>query len=363
MLERTAQLTSLLPEVSGDQVVDGALITSPSNRLYLTGLETSAGYVLVTRREAYFLVDFRYYEAACKRVSHCKVVEFSKIGETLKELARREGLKGILLEYEGISLSEAQRMETIFHTVGTKVVKDQTLDRLLHQMRRIKTPEELREMSAAQEITDAAFTNVLSKIREGVTERELALEIEFFMRKNGAEGVSFDLIVVSGKNGSLPHGVPGEKTIQKGDFITMDIGATYHHYCSDMTRTVALGQVTKEQSHVYETVLKAQLAALNVIGPGKPCKEVDAASRDLIAQAGFGRFFGHATGHSVGLEIHEEPRCGPSSTDVLEPGVVMTVEPGIYLPDQFGVRIEDMVVITENGYQNFTKSPKELILL
>ena len=363
MAERTERLMALLPEAVGEQAVDGALITSPANRLYLTGMETSAGYVLVTRREAYFIVDFRYYEAACKQVSHRKVVEFSKIGETLKELARQEGLKGILLEYEGISLSSAQQMETIFHAAGARVVKDRTLDRLLHQMRRIKEPGELREMNTAQEITDAAFSHILAKIKEGITERELALEIEFFMRRNGAESVSFDLIVVSGKNGSLPHGVPEEKPVEKGDFITMDIGAVYHHYCSDMTRTVALGQVTDEQKQVYETVLKAQLAALAAIGPGKSCKEVDAAARDLITQAGYGRCFGHATGHSVGLEIHEEPRCGPSSPDILEPGVVMTVEPGIYLPDRFGVRIEDMVVITENGYQNFTKSSKELILL
>ena len=179
MAERTERLMSLLPEAVGEQAVDGALITSPANRLYLTGMETSAGYVLVTRREAYFIVDFRYYEAACKQVSHCKVVEFSKIGEMLKELARQEGLKGILLEYEGISLSSAQQMETIFHAAGARVVKDRTLDRLLHQMRRIKEPGELREMNTAQEITDAAFSHILAKIKEGITERELALEIEF----------------------------------------------------------------------------------------------------------------------------------------------------------------------------------------
>lgn len=363
MPNRVERLMSELPEAAGDVAVDGALITSPANRLYLTGMETSAGYVLVTRKEAYFLVDFRYYEAACKQVRHCKVVEFSKIGDTLKDIARRDGLRGILLEYEGISLSSAQQMETIFQSANARVVKDGALDRLLHQMRRIKEPEEIRAIKGAQEITDASFCHILTKLEAGVTERELALELEFFMRKHGAERVSFDLIVVSGKNGSLPHGVPGDKPLKKGDFITMDIGATYHQYCSDMTRTVALGPITEDQRIVYETVRKAQQAALNVIGPGRPCKEVDAAARDVITQAGFGRCFGHATGHSVGLEIHEEPRCSPASQDVLEPGVVMTVEPGIYLPDRFGVRIEDMVVVTENGYRNFTESPKDLILL
>lgn len=363
MRNRVERLASELPEAVGNIAVDGALVTSQANRLYLTGMETSAGYVLVTREEAYFIVDFRYYEAACKQVRHCKVVEFSKIGDTLKEIARRDGLRGILLEYEGISLSAAQQMETIFQTANAKVVKDGTLDRLLHQMRRIKEPEEIRRMKGAQEITDASFCHILTKIEEGVTERELALEIEFFMRKHGAESVSFDLIVVSGKNGSLPHGVPGDKPFKKGDFITMDIGATYQHYCSDMTRTVGLGPIADDQREVYETVRKAHTAALNMIGPGKPCKEVDTAAREVIAQAGFGRCFGHATGHSVGLEIHEEPRCSPSSPDVLEPGVVMTVEPGIYLPDRFGVRIEDMVVVTGSGYRNFTESPKDLILL
>ena len=363
MDNRIQGIMKALPYEEGGVTADGALITSPANRLYLTGMETSAGYVLITRKEAYFLVDFRYYEAACKQVKHCKVVEFSRIGDTLKEICRAENLKGVLLEYEGVSLASAQRLESFFGSAGAQIVKGPYLDQLLHEMRRIKSSEELEKMEQAQKITDASFSHILPYIKEGVTERELALEIEFFMRRQGAQSVSFDLIVVSGKNGSLPHGVPGRKTVEPGDFITMDIGATYDHYCSDMTRTVALGTITEEQRRVYDTVLNAQLAALDVIGPGKLCRDVDAAARDLIGRAGYGKYFGHALGHSVGLEIHEDPRCGPSSEDVLSPGTVMTVEPGIYLPEKFGVRIEDMVVITEKGYKNFTKSSKELILL
>ena len=200
-------------------------------------------------------------------------------------------------------------------------------------------------------------------IKPGVTEKQIALELDFYMLSHGAEAVSFETIAVTGAKSSMPHGVPDETVVKNGDFITMDFGAVCKGYHSDMTRTVAVGEVTEEQKTVYETVLKAQKNALSVLKKGLPCSEADKAARDIIDNAGYGDYFGHSTGHGVGVEIHENPTLAPKSTDILEIGDVVTVEPGIYLPGKFGVRIEDMALITENGYENLTSSPKELIIL
>lgn len=363
MATRVEQLAQGLPKECGGIPVDAALITSFPNRLYLSGMKSSAGFVLVTREKAYCLVDFRYYEAACQIVQDCEVVLLEKAGPMLGELIRRHGIRGILLENEGITLSEARRLECIFEEYGATAVEENLLDSLLWNLRMIKSPEEIEKISASQRITEAAFAHVLPQIHEGVSERELALEIEFFMRKQGAQGVAFDLIVVAGSKGSLCHGVPDGHTVQKGDFITMDIGALLDGYHSDMTRTVALGQVSEEQQLVYQTVLQAQLQAIEAVKPGVQCGDVDKAARDLINRAGYEGCFGHGTGHAVGLEIHEEPRFSIATPTVLRPGMVMTVEPGIYLPGRFGVRIEDMVVVTEDGCRDLTHAEKELIVL
>ena len=352
----------LLADAEGVSV-DAALISSFPNRLYLSGMKSSAGFVLVTREQSYCLVDFRYYEAACQVVKDCEVVLLERLQDTLGELIRKHHLKGILLENQGISLSEAKRLERIFSECGARAVEDPTLDRLLCHLREIKTPEEIRKIRAAQEITEAAFTHVLGKIQEGVSEQELALELEFYMRRQGAQGVAFDLIVVAGTKGSLCHGVPDDHQVRRGDFITMDIGALLDGYHSDITRTVALGKVTPEQEEVYQIVLRAQEEAISQVKPGVRCGQIDKVARDIIYGAGYEGCFGHSTGHSVGLEIHEEPRFSIGVETLLCPGMVMTVEPGIYLPGKFGVRIEDMVAVTENGYQNLTKTPKELMIL
>lgn len=363
MAIRVQQLAKGLPREINGTPVDAALITSYPNRLYLSGMKSSAGFVLVTREEAYCIVDFRYYEAACRIVKDCKVVQFERFGDTLGALIQKHGIQGILLEHEGISLSEAKRMERVFTEYGAQAVEDATLDGLLWRLREIKSSEEIEKIRASQQITEAAFAHVLEHIRAGVTERELALEIEFFMRRQGAEGVAFDLIVVAGDNGSLCHGVPGNREVRQGDFITMDIGALLDGYHSDMTRTVALGSVSQEQESVYQTVLKAQLEAISQVKPGISCADVDKAARDIIYAAGFEGCFGHGTGHGVGLEIHEEPRFSIGARTVLRPGMVMTVEPGIYLPGRFGVRIEDMVAVTPDGCRNLTEVPKQLMVL
>ncbi len=212
-------------------------------------------------------------------------------------------------------------------------------------------------------MSDETFQYILPRIEIGRSEKELALEMEFYIRKNGSDGIAFDFIVVSGENSSLPHGVPTDRKFQKGDFVTMDFGARVNGYCADMTRTVALGEVTDEQKSVYNTVLKAQEMALNKIKEGAVCKDIDAIAREFINKSGFENCFGHGLGHSLGIEIHESPACNTRDMTKLQVGNIMTVEPGIYLENKFGVRIEDTVLVTDNGYENFIKSPKELTIL
>ena len=212
-------------------------------------------------------------------------------------------------------------------------------------------------------MTDDTFAYIAERIAAGRTERDVMLDMEMYMRRLGSEGVAFNFVVVSGKNSSLPHGVPTDKVIERGDFVTMDFGAVVNGYRSDMTRTVAVGTISDEQRRVYDTVLEAQTAALAAIRAGVVCKDVDKVARDLIARAGYGDCFGHALGHSVGIAVHEAPILSTRCDTVLKAGTMMTVEPGIYLEGKFGVRIEDMVLITEDGYENFTKSPKNLLIL
>ena len=238
------------------------------------------------------------------------------------------------------------------------------LELSVNHLRRIKRDDEIELIAMAEHIGDIAFAHVREVIRPGMSEIEVALELENCMRKNGASGLSFDTISASGKNSSLPHAVPTTKVLEDGDFLTMDFGCVYRGYCSDMTRTVYIGEEpSSEMRHVYETVLKAQLTSMELIKPGAKCSDIDRCARDIIADAGYDGYFGHGLGHSVGLYIHEEPRLSPSCDDILEPGITVTVEPGIYISGKFGVRIEDLVVVTEDGYRNLAASPKELICI
>ena len=231
------------------------------------------------------------------------------------------------------------------------------------RLRRIKTPEEIGYMRRAEEIGDEAFEALLPLLKPGMTELEAAAELEYQMKKRGAEGFSFDTIMASGIHSSMPHAIPSGKKLEAGDFITMDFGCTYQGYCSDMTRTVVMGKADEKQKEMYGIVLRAQRAALELIRAGLPGSRVDREAREIIEKAGYGDCFGHGLGHSVGLYIHEEPRLSPSDDTILEPGMIETVEPGIYVPGFGGVRIEDMVAVTEDGCENLTRSPKELLEL
>ncbi len=332
------------------------LIENPINLRYFTKSDIDTGILAITEKDTVFLTDSRYIESAKRQMRDIEVVLINDLKEQLKDIF--EGVKTVFIETNYQTVNSAKRYEEFL-----PISKDSTLDDIIKMRRAVKTEDEIEFIKSAQKLTDDAFNHIPPFIKEGVCERDIALEIEWFMRKGGADGVSFDLIAISGENTSLPHGIPSDRKIKSGDFVTMDIGCKWQGYCSDMTRTVAVGFATDEMKKVYNTVLTAQKSALDFIKAGIPTKDADAAARDVIESAGYGEYFGHSTGHGVGLNIHEAPNLSPRSDEELKEGMVVTVEPGIYLPQKFGVRIEDMVVITKNGVNNLTKSPKELIIL
>ncbi len=333
-------------------------LTVPACR-YLTGFDYEDGGVLLTVDTAYLLTDSRYIEAARESVQGMQCVSCNGLLKTVEMLLSDNGIQKLYIE-QSVSLTEFYRLQEL----AVEVVADDILEKALADARLIKDAQEIALLKQAQTITEKGFEHILPYIKAGVTEKQVALELEFFMRQNGADGVSFPFIVVSGANTSRPHGVPTDKPIVNGDFVTMDFGALYHGYHADMTRTVAVGEITDTQRNVYETVLRAQQTALGGIRAGISGKTADAFARDVIQAAGYGAHFGHGTGHGVGVEIHEAPRLSPLAPDTpLQVGTVVTVEPGIYLEGQFGVRIEDMVVVTENGNENLTKANKKLIIL
>lgn len=336
-------------------------IENPVNRRYLTGFTSSAGCVLVTRKLCYFFTDFRYFENAKKQVNQCKVLEFHGFARSVLPILKENGVDTLFLEKGYTTLKTFENLKTLAEDIVLS--SESKLDDLLFKMRMVKTLEEIRCISQAQNITEKTFHYILERLEAGRSEIDLMLDMEFYLRKLGSEGVSFDFIVVSGKNSSLPHGVPTDKIIEKGEFVTMDFGAVVNGYHSDMTRTVAIGDVSEKQKLVYDTVLKAKNLAIQFIAPGRICKDIDGISRDYINKAGFDGCFGHGLGHGVGLEIHEDPAFNTRCETVLQPGMVLTVEPGIYLENEFGVRIEDMVVVTQNGYTNLTKCTDQLLVV
>ena len=343
------------------KVAGAALITSRQNQFYLTGLRYDDGYVLILPDAAYVLADFRYIEVAKSTVDAAfeVICPSGTMNEAVRELLQKHGVDALLLEEETVTLGQKNRLAACL--AGVMLVDGAS--RALTELRVLKDARELSAIAAAQELTDAAFAHILEFIRPGIREIDMALELEFFMRKNGAEGLAFDTIAVSGSASSLPHGVPRDLPLEKG-FLTMDFGARYGGYCSDMTRTVVIGRADDEMKYLYDTVLCAQRAALDAACGGIGCKALDKVARDIIENAGYKGCFGHSLGHGVGIDIHEAPRVAPrvAESAVLQPGHVVTVEPGIYLEGRYGCRIEDMIAILPDGnVRNFTKSPKELI--
>ena len=343
-----------------DGEVDGLLLTSRYSRHYGAEFDIAEGVAIVTRKGCRYFTDSRYIESAEKNLKGFEVLEVNRENSYIQRLNTAIADFGVTaLGYEEHYLTA----EEYFHYDEKLNAKLVPFHKAIYAFRATKEDWELELMRKAQAITDRAFAEVITRIKPGMTELELQAELIYCMYKNGGTGLAFDPIVVSGPNTSLPHGVAGERVIQKGDFVTMDFGASYMGYCSDMTRTVAVGYATDEMKHVYDTVLKAQLTAIAATKAGVPGKEIDGTARKVITDAGYGEYFGHGYGHSLGLEIHENPSPNASNVEPLPEGVVCSAEPGIYLPGKFGVRIEDVTIITEEGCEDITGSPKNLIII
>ena len=343
------------------QAGDAALVCSGYNRLYCTGFASSAGALVVTREEAVFFTDSRYIEAACRQIRCARCVQADRLTADVAAYLRQAGIRRLFVEAESTTLADLARLQGQVGDIT--LLTDDALDRQLAAQRLVKDADELRALRAAQAVTDAAFAHILTVLRPGIRERDIAVELDSFMRRQGAQDVSFATIAAAGANTSLPHAVPGDYAVRPGDFVTMDFGALLDGYHADMTRTVAVGEPSLWQKQIYDIVLRAQQATLTMLRAGVGAAAADDAARGVIAAAGYGDNFGHSTGHGVGVEIHEGPNLSGRSEQVLPAGCVVTVEPGIYLPGHFGVRIEDMALLTETGIEDLTASPKDLICL
>jgi Xaa-Pro aminopeptidase len=338
--------------------MDAILITSPINRRYVTGFTGTAGAVIISDKDATFITDFRYTEQAAEQAKNFNIIEHKQsIEAELADQLKEMGINRLGFERDYVTYSQFENFKKSFDVELIPV------SGIVEEIRFIKTNEELDIMKKAAKIADDAFEHIQSFIKPGVKEIDVSNELEFFMRSQGATSSSFETIVASGIRSSLPHGVASEKEIQSGELVTLDFGALYEGYCSDITRTVAVGEISSELREIYDIVLEANLLGVNGIKPGLTGKEADALTRDYIKAKGYGENFGHSTGHGLGLEVHEGPGLSHRSNKILEKGMVVTVEPGIYVNGLGGCRIEDDIVITDNGNERLTFAPKELIQL
>lgn len=353
--DRVSKLRSKLSELGGDAI----LVTNAVNRRYLTGFTGSSGVVLITAGEAALLTDFRYRDQAPQQAAGFQVVEHgANVYDDVAGLLRKWGVGTLLFEERDVNYAT-------YASISEKLapIKLKTSEGAVERLRMIKDDGELAIIQEAADLADRTFSHILQFIKPGVSEADIALELEFYMRSHGATSTSFDTIVASGERSALPHGVASERVIRQGDFVTLDFGAYYRGYVSDITRTVVVGKPSDEQREIYGIVLESQLHALEHLRPGLTGREGDALTRDIITRYGYGEYFGHGTGHGIGMEVHEAPRLSRNEDTILTPGMTVTVEPGIYLPDFGGVRIEDDVVMTDDGIKILTRSPKELIVL
>lgn len=337
-----------------EESLDAYVVVRPENVRYLSGFTGGEATLFITDSEAHLLTDFRYLEQAAMEAPKFMIQKTGKdhylVLEVIGKKVRRIGFEGDVVTYE-----DYKKLRSAFP-------QGECLSRpdLINHLRSVKDPTEIETIRQAVKIADQALAKVLGHLKVGQREEEIGLQLEYAMRQAGASKCSFESIVASGVRSALPHGIASAKQICWGEFLTMDFGAVYQGYCSDITRTVFLGEPEKKHREVYDVVLAAQLAGIAAVAPGRTGREVDAAARDVITQAGYGAYFGHGLGHSVGLAVHEEPNLNSREERVLEPGMTVTVEPGIYIPDWGGVRIEDLVLVTETGCEVLTQVPKEL---
>ena len=340
--------------------LDALCITSQPGEYYAVGLK-GEGVVLVTRQGCHYFTDSRYIELAQNTVTNADVTMVTPHQDHLalaSLVLEHYGLKRVGIEEAYLTVERWQKMKTAF-PADTELVP---AGKLLTELRSAKTEEELAVMQKAQDITDQVFAEICEFLHAGVTESEVAAQLTYLQMKHGAEGNSFPPIVASGANGSMPHAIPTAKPIQKGEFVTMDFGCIYQGYCSDMTRTVAIGQPSDEMHRVYDAVLEAQLAGIAAAKAGVPGCDVHNAAWDVLKKYGYGDYFGHGFGHSLGIEIHESPNANRANTKPLPAGAVLSAEPGVYLPGKFGVRTEDVIFLTETGNRILTHAPKHLII-
>jgi Xaa-Pro aminopeptidase len=339
--------------------IDGALVYNDANRNYLSGFTGDESFSLITKEKAFFITDSRFTEQAQMEVKGFEVLEYKPpIHDFIKKLVEENGIKRLGVEEDTMTFADYDAYKE--KLTGVEIVK---LNQVIEKIRAIKDDEEIELIAKAAEIADKAFDHILGFIKPGMKEIEVALELEFFMKKLGASALSFPSIVASGTRSSLPHGAASEKVIEVGDLLTLDYGCVYKGYCSDMTRTIVIGKANDKQKEIYNTVLEAQEAALKAVRPGISCYELDKIARDIITAKGYGDRFGHGLGHGVGRMVHELPRVNFRSNEVLEAGMVITDEPGVYIPGFGGVRIEDLILVTNEGYRVLSKSPKHLIEL
>ena len=355
-MDRIHNLQSLIPDDS-----TAFLIISENNRFYFTHFRSSDGYLIVKKDTVLFLTDFRYIENARKVIdSEITTVMISSVMKALDDICRDFGIKTLVIEEDHIQLSAYERLRSSVHA---EISGSFSLSEKILEMRMIKSDDEIEKIITAQKISEKAYLETLNILKPGITERDVAAYLEYRMKLSGAEKVSFDLITITGKNTSLPHGVPGDTKVKEGDLFTFDIGCIYDGYCSDMTRTIAIGHCSDRQRMIYDTVLEAHKKAFDIIRPGIRVSQVDLAAREYIEIRGYGKNFGHATGHGVGLDIHEKPSVSKNSNIILKSNMVITDEPGIYLENEFGVRIEDMCRVTDNGAESLASVDKELFIL
>lgn len=352
------RLTRLKEEIAKEGL-DGLVITNHTNRRYMTGFTGSEGIVLISPNEAKIIVDFRYFSQVKDEVSQLEIIESeSSVFKQVISEVKKMKIKKLGYEEEDMTCSVYRKYQESLE--GIELVPTAGL---IEKLRVEKDESEWESLKKAANIADKTFEHILGFIKPGVTEKEIALEMEFFMRKEGADSSSFDMIIASGVRSALPHGQPTNKKVERGEMITLDFGALYEGYRSDITRTIALGEPDEQLKEIYQIVLESQIHCIKGVKPGIGCDEVDKLARDYIKSKGYGSYFGHGTGHGIGLDIHEGPSLSSQSKEILAPGMVITIEPGIYLPNIGGVRIEDDVLVTPTGYEVLTKSPKELIVI
>lgn len=353
-MEKLQKLRALMEKKD----LDAFIVTSAQNRRYISGFTGSAGLLIITKSKQLFITDFRYIEQATEQAPDFEIIEHKQsiiqeaAAQLLKESAQRVGF-----EHEDVTFALYQQFQNAVHADLVPA------SGLIEELRLIKSETELAIMKTAAEIADAAYTHILTFVKPGMKEIEVSNELEFFMRKQGATQSSFDTIVASGYRSALPHGVASDKEIQKGELVTLDYGALYNGYCSDITRTFAVGEISDNLREIYDIVLEANLRGVAGVKPGITGKEADALTRDYITEKGYGQYFGHSTGHGLGMDVHESPALSFRSDTVLKPGMVVTVEPGIYIPEVGGCRIEDDLVLTADGSERLTVSTKDLITL